>query len=151
MLILEDLLYTEDHLWVRVLETGRVSIGITDYGQSLLGEFSSLDIPDVGDKLVEGDLMATAQDIDGEILEFSSPVTGTVILINKEIIEEPDVVSEDPYEEGWLVHIKLEQPRELDDLMSPEDYELYVQEQELLREELPDEDVEDLLEVVENE
>ncbi len=151
MLILEDLLYTEDHLWVKVLETGRVSIGITDYGQSLLGEFSSLDIPDVGDKLVEGDLMATAQDIDGEILEFSSPVTGTVILINKEIIEEPDVVSEDPYEDGWLVHIRLEQPRELDDLMSPEDYELYVQEQELLREELPDEDVEDLLEVRENE
>ncbi len=151
MLILEDLLYTEDHLWVKVLETGRVSIGITDYGQSLLGEFSSLDIPDVGDKLVEGDLMATAQDIDGEILEFSSPVTGTVILINKEIIDDPDVVSEDPYEEGWLVHIRLEQPRELDDLMSPEDYELYVQEQELLREELPDEDVEDLLEVRENE
>ncbi len=151
MLILEDLLYTEDHLWVRVLETGRVSIGITDYGQSLLGEFSSLDIPDVGDKLVEGDLMATAQDIDGEILEFASPVTGTVILVNKEIIDDPDVVSEDPYEEGWLVHIRLEQPRELDDLMSPEDYELYVQEQELLREELTDEDGEDLLEVRENE
>ena len=151
MLILEDLFYTEDHLWVRVLETGRVSIGITDYGQSLLGEFSSLDIPDVGDKLVEGDLMATAQDIDGEILEFASPVTGTVILVNKEIIDDPDVVSEDPYEEGWLVHIRLEQPRELDDLMSPEDYELYVQEQELLREELTDEDGEDLLEVRENE
>ena len=149
MLVLEDLLYTEDHLWVKTLETGRVSLGITDYGQSLLGEFSSLDIPDAGEKLVEGDLMATAQDIDGELMEFSSPVTGTVTLVNQKIISDPDIVSEDPYEDGWLVQMKLEQPRELDDLMSPEDYELYIEEQRILREDMTDEDVEDELEVIE--
>ena len=149
MLVLEDLLYTEDHLWVKTLETGRVSLGITDYGQSLLGEFSSLDIPDAGEKLVEGDLMATAQDIDGELMEFSSPVTGTVTLVNQKIISDPDIVSEDPYEDGWLVQMKLEQPKELDDLMSPEDYELYIEEQRILREDMTDEDVEDELEVME--
>jgi glycine cleavage system H protein len=149
MLVLEDLLYTEDHLWVKTLETGRVSLGITDYGQSLLGEFSSLDIPDVGEKLVEGDLMATAQDIDGELMEFASPVTGTVTLVNQKVISDPDIVSEDPYEDGWLVQMKLEQPRELDDLMAPEDYELYVEEQRILREDMSDEDVEDELEVIE--
>ncbi len=149
MLVLEDLLYTEDHLWVKTLETGRVSLGITDYGQSMLGEFSSLDIPDAGEKLVEGDLMATAQDIDGELMEFSSPVTGTVTLVNQKIISDPDIVSEDPYEDGWLVQMKLEQPRELDDLMSPEDYELYIEEQRILREDMTDEDVEDELEVME--
>ncbi len=149
MLVLEDLLYTEDHLWVKNLETGRVSLGITDYGQSLLGEFSSLDIPDAGEKLVEGDLMATAQDIDGELMEFSSPMTGTVTIVNQKIISDPDIVSEDPYEDGWLVQMKLEQPKELDDLMSPEDYELYVEEQRILREDMTDEDLEDELEVME--
>ncbi len=149
MLILEDLLYTEDHLWVKILETGRVSVGITDYGQSLLGEFSTLDIPDPNEKLVEGDLLATAQDVDGELMEFSSPVTGTVTLVNQNIISDPDIVSEDPYEDGWLIQMKLEQPRELDDLMSPEDYELYVEEQRIMREDMPLEDIEDELEVIE--
>ena len=149
MLILEDLLYTEDHLWVKILETGRVSVGITDYGQSLLGEFSTLDCPDPNEKLVEGDLLATAQDVDGELMEFSSPVTGTVTLVNQNIISDPDIVSEDPYEDGWLIQMKLEQPRELDDLMSPEDYELYVEEQRIMREDMPLEDIEDELEVIE--
>ncbi len=149
MLILDDLLYTEDHLWVKNLETGRVSLGITDYGQGLLGQFSSLDLPDVGDKLVEGDLMATAHDTDGELLEFFSPVTGVVTLVNMDVIDDPDIVSQDPYENGWLLQMKLEQPQELDDLMSPEEYETYVQEQQILREELPEEDIEDELEIIE--
>jgi len=149
MLILEDLLYTEDHLWIKILETERVSLGITDYGQSLLGEFSSLDIPDAGEKLVEGDLMATAQDIDGELMELSSPVTGTVTVVNPKVINDPDIVSKDPYEDGWLVQMKLEQPKELDDLMTPEDYELFVEEQRILREDRSEGDMEDELEVVE--
>jgi len=149
MLILEDLLYTEDHLWVKILETGRVSLGITDYGQSLLGEFSTLDIPDPGEKLVEGDLMATAQDVNGGLLEFSSPLTGTVTMVNQQILSDPDIVSEDPYEDGWLIQMKLEQPREIDDLMSPEDYELHAEEQRIMREDMPLEDMEDELEVIE--
>ncbi len=149
MLILDDLLYTEDHLWVKTLETGRASIGITDYGQSLLGEFSSLDIPTQGDELSEGDLLASAQDIEGEILEFSSPVTGTVTVVNRKVINNPDIISEDPYENGWLVEMKLEQPTELDDLMPPSDYETYVQEQKLLKEEMPEGDIEDVMEVIE--
>jgi glycine cleavage system H protein len=149
MLILDDLLYTEDHLWVKTLETGRASIGITDYGQSLLGEFSSLDIPSLGDELSEGDILTSARDIDGEIMEFFTPVTGTVTLVNSKVINNPDIVSEDPYENGWLVEMKLEQPTELDDLMLPHDYETYVQEQKLIKEELPEEDIEDVMEVIE--
>ncbi len=149
MLIMDDLLYTEDHLWVKNLETGRVSLGITDYGQSLLGELDSLDLPDSGEKLAEGDLLATAHDTDGELLEFFSPVTGIVTVVNKAVIDEPDIVSTDPYEDGWLIEIKLEQPQELDDLMSAEEYEAYAQELMLLKEELPDEDLEDELEIIE--
>lgn len=149
MLILDDLLYTEEHLWVKALETARVCIGLTDYGQSLLGDISTLDIPSQGDEFTEGDLIATAQGVDGDIREISTPVSGTVTLINQDVLSSPDIVSEDPYEAGWLLEMKLEQPRELDDLMSPEDYEIYVREQKLLEEEMPDEDIEDVLEVIE--
>ena len=149
MLVLEDLLYTEDHLWLRVLESGRVKVGITDYGQSLIAEFSDLDIPSPGEKLSEGDILATAHGIGGEVLEFLSPATGVVTLANNKLLDYPDIISDDPYEDGWLIEMKIDVPEELDDLMSSDDYESYVQELVIMKEEMPEEDPEDELEVIE--
>ncbi len=149
MLVLEDLLYTDDHLWLRVLDSGHVKIGITDYGQSLIAEFSALDIPSTGEKLSEGDILATAHGVGGEVLEFSCPATGTVTLPNSKVLDSPDIISDDPYEDGWLIEMKTDLPEELDDLMSPDEYESYIEELVIMKEELPEEDPEDELEVIE--
>ena len=102
--------FTEDHLWLRV-EGNRAQLGISDYGQAELGEVIAVELPDVGDESVR------------TVSELLSPLTGTVIAINGELEDHPAIVNEDPYHEGWLVEIKINDEAELEDLMDADEYE----------------------------
>ncbi len=150
MIILEDLLYTEDHMWVKPNDDNdKAVVGITDYGQERIGMISSIDLPSPGDEFVETDVFATVENAVGEVTELLCPISGSVLSVNEILLDAPDAINEDPYDDGWIMVLEVVQPEELDDLMSPEDYERYVEELKIKDEEILDEEDEDVLEVEE--
>ncbi len=150
MIILEDLLYTEEHLWVKAdEEQQKAVIGLTDYGQERIGMISSIDLPSPGDEFVEADVFATVENSVGQVTELLSPITGRILTINEMLLDSPEYINDDPYDDGWLVVMDIAQIEELDDLMTPDDYEKYVEELKLKEEEMLEDEDEDVLEVEE--
>lgn len=149
MIILEDVLYTEEHIWVKPDENREQAIiGITDYGQEKLGTITSVDLPNTGDEFVETDCFATVENSVGRVTELFCPISGRVLAVNDLLIDTPEIINEDPYDDGWLMVLKIAQLDELDDLMSSDEYENFVDELKIKDEEtLEDED--DVLEVME--
>lgn len=98
-----ELLYGRSHEWVRV-EDDAVVIGITDYAQDQLGEVVYVELPDVGTGVNTGDELGTLESVKA-VSEFLSPVGGEVVEVNERLEDNPNLVNEDPYGEGWLVKI----------------------------------------------
>ena len=117
----DTLKFTEDHLWVRV-EGNRAHVGVSDYGQSELGEVIAVELPDVGDELEKGEPFGEIESV-RTVSELLSPLTGTVTGINTELEDHPRIVNEDPYHEGWLVEIDIADEAELEDMMDSDEYE----------------------------
>ncbi len=150
MIILEDLLYTEEHIWVKPdSDQEKAIIGITDYGQERIGAITSIDLPSPGDEFVEADSFATIENSVGEVTELLCPISGRVLTVNEMLMDTPEAINDDPYDDGWIMVMEIAQPEELDDLMSPEDYEKYVEELKIKDEEMLQEEDEDVLEVEE--
>jgi len=149
MIILEDLLYTEEHIWIKPDDSQeKAVIGLTDYGQERIGAISSIDLPETGDEFVETDCFATVENSMGEVTELFCPISGRVLSANDQLIDSPEIINDDPYDDGWLMVLAVAQPQELDDLMNPDEYEKFVEELRIKEaEELEDED--DVLEVME--
>jgi glycine cleavage system H protein len=103
MSIPADLLYARTHEWIRVEEDG-VVIGITEYAQDQLGEVVYVELPEVGTAVDAGEELGTLESVKA-VSEFLSPVAGEVIEINDRLEDEPNLVNEDPYGDGWLVRI----------------------------------------------
>lgn len=118
--------FSEDHIWV--LEMGpTVRIGVSDYGQEQLGEILSVALCEVGKFLEPGDTFSELES-QKTVIELPSPVTGTVRAINEAIRDDPSVINVDPYGKGWIVEVEIEEPEEVERLMSGEDYETFVEE-----------------------
>src|SRR5690242_18894711 len=113
--------FTEDHLWLRV-EGNRAQIGMSEYGQEELGTEIAVELPDVGDEVEKGDPFGELESV-RTVSELLSPLTGTVTAINSELEDHPTIVDEDPYHEGGLVDIKINDESELEDLMDADEYE----------------------------
>jgi glycine cleavage system H protein len=120
----EDLLYSREHVWVRV-EGDLATIGITDHAQDKLGEILSLDLPAV-DSYVERDEPFGSIESAKAVIELISPVSGVVISVNEEIMDEIGVVNSDPHDTGWMIIVDLEDPEELDDLLDGRGYQEFV-------------------------
>lgn len=116
----EELLYSKEHLWIRV-EGQRAVVGITDYAQEALGIISALELPDVGDELEQDDSFGTVE-ARKTVAELYAPVSGLAVEVNGEVIDSPEIVNDDPYDGGWLLVIEMSDPEELKLLMSAEDY-----------------------------
>ncbi len=116
--------YTKDHFWVRP-EGNEAVIGVSDYLQRELGDIVFVDLPEVDDDI---EALGTFGIIESDkaVADLITPVTGTVVKIDKALEEGPELVNEDPYGEGWLVRIELDDPEHLDALMTPEEYEDYI-------------------------
>jgi len=117
----DTLKFTEDHLWVRV-EGKRAHIGLSDYGQGELGEVIAVELPDVGDEVEKGEPFGEVESV-RTVSELLAPIGGTVVAINAEIEDQPRIVNEDPYHEGWLVEIEMVDEAELEELMDADQYE----------------------------
>lgn len=122
MSVPKDYKYTETHEWVRVEEENVVTVGITDYAQEKLGEIVSVELPHVGDEVEKGEAigMIDSQKASSEVM---APVSGVVLEVNDLLNDDPSVLNSDPYEEGWICRIEIEDMEQLDELLGPEEYE----------------------------
>jgi glycine cleavage system H protein len=116
-----ELLYTEEHEWLRQEEDGSVTIGITDHAQAALGDLVYVELPEVGAELDAGDEMAVVESVKAAS-DVYAPVSGTVLEVNEGLAVDPEKINSDPYGDGWIVRI---QPNDLGDskTMDPDAYQ----------------------------
>jgi glycine cleavage system H protein len=119
--VADALKFTEDHLWVRV-EGTRAQVGISEYGQSELGEVIAVEVPDVGDEIEKGEPFGEIETV-RTVQELIAPLSGPVTAVNTELEDQPRIVNEDPLHEGWLIEIEMTEESELEDLMELDEYE----------------------------
>ena len=117
----DDLRYTREHEWIR-LEDGVGVLGITDYAQGELGDIIFVEMPDAGVRVASGDPFGTVEAVK-RVEEFYSPVDCEVLEINDGLEAEPEKVNQDPYGEGWLLKIRVDDPQQLDELLDAAAYQ----------------------------
>lgn len=116
-----DRRYTKEHEWVRV-EDDLGTVGITDYAQDQLGDIVYLDLPSPGTQVKQLDKLGEIESVKAAS-DLYSPVGGEVAEVNQEIIDRPELVNQSPYDEGWLVRLRLADPAEVDKLLTAEQYD----------------------------
>ncbi len=121
----EELKYSKEHVWVRI-ERATAVIGITDFAQEELGLVNGVELPDEGDEVEQDDSVGSIE-ARKTVAEIYAPFSGTVQSVNHEVLDNPDLVNDDPYDGGWLVEISLDDPDELKSLMSADDYADYIE------------------------
>lgn len=123
----EDLKYTKEHEWVAV--NGNVgTVGITHYAQSELGDIVYVELPAAGSPVVAGEEFGTVESVKA-VSEIFAPVSGEVLEVNAALAKSPETINKDPYGDGWLIKLKLADPKELPSLMSAADYRKYIEEE----------------------
>ena len=120
----EGLKYSKEHEWVSV-EENIAMVGVTDYAQDELGDIVYVELPKVGDKVTKDDPFASVESVKA-VSDIYAPVSGTVVEVNDDLAESPEMINEDPYGDAWMIRIEMSDPEELDDLLSPEEYAQYV-------------------------
>jgi glycine cleavage system H protein len=115
-----QLRFSEAHVWVRVEGTEAI-LGLSDYLRDQMGDITSLELPDLGDILRAKSRMGRVESEEASS-PVEAPLSGEVIEVNAEAIENPDLVNADPYVTGWLLRVRVEDPNELEDLISEEEY-----------------------------
>jgi glycine cleavage system H protein len=124
----EECLYTKEHEWV--CHDGNVAtIGISEYAATELGDIVYIEMPEEGTNIQQMDPIGTIEAVK-TVAELFSPVSGEVTEINQSIIDHPEIVNKDPFDEGWFMKVKMNDPGELDVLFSFEEYNEYLGEQE---------------------
>ncbi|MBI2354813.1 MAG: glycine cleavage system protein GcvH [Deltaproteobacteria bacterium] len=121
----EELKYSKEHVWVRV-EKGYAVIGISDFAQEELGLVSGVELPEEGDEVEQDDSVGSIE-ARKTVAELYAPFSGTVRDVNHEVLDNPALVNDDPYDSGWLLEVSLDDPDELKGLMSADDYNDYVE------------------------
>jgi len=122
----EELKYTKDHEWVRV-DGDIVTIGITDYAQSELGDIVYVEIETEGEELDQEEVFGTVEAVK-TVSDLFMPLSGEVIEFNESLEDAPETVNDDPYGEGWMIKVKISDPAQLEALMSASDYTSMVEE-----------------------
>ena len=120
----EQLRYTKDHEWIRV-EGDEAVIGITDFAQHELGDIVYVEIETTGQQLQSGAVFGTVEAVK-TVSDLYLPVTGTVTEVNSQLNANPELVNSDPYGEGWMVRMKVDNVADLEELMSAEAYQQLV-------------------------
>lgn len=122
MSIPSDLKYTREHEWVKDNGDGTVTVGITDFAQSELGDIVFVEIEPEGFEFDKDDVFGTVEAVK-TVSELYAPIGGEIVEINEELESDPELVNSDPYEGGWMAKIKVSDSSELDSLLSADEYE----------------------------
>ncbi|HAZ7573613.1 glycine cleavage system protein GcvH [Legionella sp. PATHC032] len=118
---MNDLKFTTTHEWLREDE-GEVTIGITDHAQELLGDMVFVELPEIGDEVNAGQELGVVESVKAAS-DFYAPISGVVTAVNEAVSKNPALVNHDPYHEGWLVKLKPSHPDEIKSLLSDEQYQ----------------------------
>ncbi len=121
----EDLKYTKEHEWIRDNGDGTATVGVTDFAQSELGDIVFVEIEPEGFEFEQDEVFGTVEAVK-TVSELFAPVAGEILEINEELEMQPELVNDDPYDGGWMVKISMSDESQLDDLMSPDEYEKIV-------------------------
>jgi glycine cleavage system H protein len=121
----EELKYSKEHVWVRV-EGSTAVIGITDFAQEELGAVSGVELPDEGDEVEQDDSIGSIE-ARKTVADIYAPFSGAVVAVNQEVLDNPALLNDDPYDGGWLVEVSLVDKDELKGLMSADDYADHVE------------------------
>lgn len=118
----EELKYTREHEWIRDNGDGTATIGITDFAQSELGDIVFVELEEEGFEFSKDDTFGTVEAVK-TVSDLYAPVDGEVTEINEDLEDEPELVNDDPYGDGWMIKIKMTNPDQFKDLMSAADYQ----------------------------
>jgi glycine cleavage system H protein len=123
----EEFKYTEEHEWVMV-EKDLATIGITDFAQDALGDVVFVELPEVGTVLEVGKPFGVVESVKA-VSDIYAPIAGTVEEINEDLVETPEIINTSPYEDGWMIKIRMTDASAADALMSSEDYQALIAEE----------------------
>ena len=124
-----ELRFSQEHLWARLEEDGRVTVGITNFLQEELGEIYNFKLPEEGDELIKDEAFSLVEAQGGKE-ELLAPVSGEIVEVNYELNDVPELANEEPYEDGWLLRLDMTAPNEFDELLTEEEYEEFLKEEE---------------------
>ena len=120
----DDLLYNREHAWVRV-EGEFATVGITDYAQEKLGEILAIELPEVDSYIERDEPFGTIESAKG-VFELISPVSGEVVNVNEDILDDIGIINSDPHDTGWMITLEMTDSEELDDLLDSREYNDFV-------------------------
>lgn len=120
-----DCRYTKEHEWVKMIDANTACVGITAFAQHELGDIVYVDVPSVGNTLAEGEVFGTVEAVK-TVSDLFLPVAATILEVNIGLEKQPELVNSDPYGEGWMVKITLQNPDDLNALMDAAAYEALV-------------------------
>ena len=123
----EDLGYTKDHEWVRA-KGKAATVGITDHAQKQLGDVVYVELPKVGDRFEVSEPFGSVESVKA-VSEIYMPVTGKVVEVNESLDDSPEQVNDDPYGDGWMIVVEMENPAQIDGLLTTAEYEDYLKEE----------------------
>lgn len=121
----ENIRYTSEHEWIRV-EGNEAFVGITDYAQSELGEIVFVDVDTIGEQIGQGEVFGSVEAVK-TVSDLNMPVSGEVLEFNEALNDQPELVNNDPYGEGWMIKISIADPAELESLMDAAAYQASLQ------------------------
>ena len=124
----EDLRYSKEHEWVR-LEGNVATVGVTRFAVEQLGDVTQVDLPKEGETVKKDDVFGTVESVKA-VSDVYAPLSGKIVKVNTPLADSPEYLNDEPYDEGWMVQIELSNTKELDGMMSAEQYLTYLKEQE---------------------
>lgn len=125
----EELRYTKEHEWA-LIEGNVATVGITDYAQDALGDIVYLELPEEGTEVESHEPFGVIESVKA-VSDLYAPVSGRVIEVNKDLMDQPEIINEDPYGEGWMIKIEFDDPSELEELMTAEEYQQFIEEEKV--------------------
>lgn len=127
MKVLKNLHYSQDHEWVRV-EGNKAYVGITDFAQHSLGDIVFVDLPEVDTEVTAGENFGAVESVKAAS-DLLSPVSGTVVEVNENVVDSPELVNTDAFE-NWMIAVEMSDSSQIEDLLSPADYEEFCNKEE---------------------
>ncbi|MEK6539289.1 MAG: glycine cleavage system protein GcvH [Deltaproteobacteria bacterium] len=123
----KDIKYTKEHEWARA-EGNIITVGITDYAQDSLGDVVYLELPAEGTTVTKDETFGVIESVK-TVSDLYSPITGTVIEVNDALVDNPEVINDDPYGDAWILKVEMNAPAEFAELLTADEYKKYVEEE----------------------
>ncbi|QGQ97990.1 glycine cleavage system protein GcvH [Paenibacillus psychroresistens] len=120
--IVANLLYSKEHEWIKVLDEKRILVGITDFAQAQLGDIVFIELPEISSDVTADESMGSVESVKA-VSDIYSPVSGKIVLINKALEANPELVNLEPYTTGWIAEIEISGPDALEGLLTAAEYE----------------------------